>query len=136
MTAFTPQPQETPATRQRATPSRAATSSRTFNYLAIRVSGVLLAVLVLGHFVVTHITTDVVATNAGFIAQRWSSALWLVWDWLMLAAALLHGGVGVGIAVDDYATGPARRVLRRGILCLCIGLFGFGSYLIANAVLS
>lgn len=80
-------------------------------YVTIRLTGLLLAVLVLGHFALTHIATDVAEADAGFIARRWSTALWMAWDWLMLATALVHGAAGVWIAIEDYT--PDRRSRRR-----------------------
>jgi succinate dehydrogenase hydrophobic anchor subunit len=85
-------------------------------YLTIRLTGLLLAVLVLGHFALTHVVTDVADADAGFIARRWSTALWIAWDWLMLAAALVHGAAGVWIAIEDYTPDRRRRRRRQAAL--------------------
>jgi succinate dehydrogenase hydrophobic anchor subunit len=81
--------------------------------LVIRSTGVLLAVLALGHFAVTHIVNDVAATDSSFIARRWSSALWVVWDGLLLTCALAHVGAASMAVVRDYwtDTGGQRRML-------------------------
>jgi succinate dehydrogenase / fumarate reductase membrane anchor subunit len=111
--------------------------SRRGAYLMMRLTGVLLAVLVTGHLVVTHVVTDVASTDASFIAKRWGSALWVTWDSLMLAAALAHAGAGVWAALDDYARDPAlRRRLRSGLVALTVALLVFGAYVIAKAVYS
>ncbi|MGH8889558.1 MAG: succinate dehydrogenase hydrophobic membrane anchor protein [Acidothermaceae bacterium] len=111
--------------------------SRRVTYLMMRLTGVLLAVLVTGHLVVTHVVTDVASTDASFIAKRWGSALWVTWDSLMLAAALAHAGAGVWAALDDYAHDPALRLrLRRGLVAGTVALFFFGAYVIAKAVYS
>jgi succinate dehydrogenase hydrophobic anchor subunit len=44
-------------------PARAAGGGRLFYYLTVRITGLLLTILVLGHFIVTHITTDVAETD-------------------------------------------------------------------------
>ena len=85
-------------------------------YLTIRLTGLLLAVLVLGHFALTHLVTDVADADAGFVARRWGAALWIAWDWLMLAAALIHGAAGVWIAVEDYTPDRRRRLRRQAAL--------------------
>lgn len=97
------------------------------DYVLLRVTGVLLSVLVLGHFVVTHFVTDVARDDSAFVSRRWSSVLWVVWDSLMLAAALAHGATGVRVALADYAiSGRRRRVISRLIVAGCTALFVIG----------
>lgn len=103
---------ERPA-RERPTRSRAA---RRAPYITIRVTGVLLAVLALGHFALTHIANDVADTNASFVARRWTSALWVSWDGALLAATLLHAGAGLVAVIRDYRPEPASR--RRWLAAL------------------
>ncbi|TDC51682.1 succinate dehydrogenase hydrophobic membrane anchor protein [Actinomadura sp. KC345] len=83
------------------------------SFLVIRTTGVLLAVLALGHFGLTHIVHDVAETDSSFIARRWSSALWVVWDGLLLVSALAHVGAAMTAVVRDYQTDRAgqRRTL-------------------------
>src|SRR5687767_12125051 len=85
-------------------------------FVLVRVTGLALTILVLGHFALTHIVNDVAETDAAFVARRWGSALWVTWDWLMLTAAIVHGAAGVSVAIDDYATDDARRARWRRIL--------------------
>ncbi len=87
---------------------------RRASYLTIRITGVMLAVLALGHFVLTHIANDVAETNASFVAKRWTSTLWVTWDGLLLGAALLHAGAGLVAVVRDYR--PEPRSQRRWLL--------------------
>lgn len=75
-------------------------------WLVIRITGVLLAVLALGHFAVMHIVNDVAATDSSFIARRWSSALWVVWDGLLLVTVLVY--LGTASWPSSVITGPAR----------------------------
>lgn len=91
-------------------------SRRAAAFVLVRVTGLMLTILVLGHFALTHIVNDVAETDAAFVARRWGSALWVTWDWLMLAAAIVHGAAGVSVAIDDYATDDARRGRYRRIL--------------------
>lgn len=111
-----------------------AVSGRLIAYLLIRVTGVLLAVLVLGHFTVTHITTDVAHTGPSFTRHRWESALWPVWDWLMLTAALAHAGCGLWVVVEDYVPGPAarRRTHAALVVVMCV-LAVLGTVVILDA---
>jgi succinate dehydrogenase / fumarate reductase membrane anchor subunit len=108
--------------------------SRTLDYVLLRVTGLLLSVLVLGHFAVTHVVTDVADDNSAFVARRLGSALWIAWDSAMLAAALAHGAAGVRIALGDYLGGrPARKLLERGLAATVFLLFVVGTFAIARA---
>ncbi|MCT2582013.1 hypothetical protein [Actinophytocola gossypii] len=101
-------------------------------YVTLRVSGLLLTVLVLGHFAITHVTTDVADTDSRFIDERWASALWIGWDGLMLAATLLHAVLGLWAVIADYS--PGRRRAWRGVLLTAAGLvFACGMALLVVA---
>ena len=120
------------ASRPRALGAR----GRVLAWVMVRVTGLLLSVLVLGHFVLTHILTDVADTGSTFVARRWGSGVWLAWDWLMLAAALAHGTAGIWVAIEDYSPSPAsRRRRQRALVALAAVLFVLGSVTIARVVL-
>jgi succinate dehydrogenase hydrophobic anchor subunit len=78
-------------------------------WLTIRVTALLLAVLVLAHFAVTHLLNDVAETDSAFVAERWQSGVVAATDALMLVAAVLHGVAGTWAVVDDHVRSPARR---------------------------
>lgn len=103
-------------------------------YVLLRISGLLLTVLVLGHFLVTHVTTDVADTNSQFIDQRWASNLWVAWDGLMLAATILHAVLGLWAVTADYSSGQRRRMLRALVLALAVVVFAGGMLLLVVAV--
>jgi succinate dehydrogenase hydrophobic anchor subunit len=101
----------------------------------VRVTGLILAVLVLGHFALTHITTDVAETGSDFIARRWGSVFWVLWDWAMLTAAMLHGAAGVWIIIEDYTPDPDKRRRRQRLLVSSSTLlFVLGLVVIAAAI--
>ena len=94
----------------------------------MRVSGLVLIFLALTHFAITHIVHDVTDTNDAFVSKRWSNPLWQVFDWALLALALLHGLNGLRTVIDDYVRAPARRVAVKAVLyTLSFGLFAFGT---------
>jgi succinate dehydrogenase / fumarate reductase membrane anchor subunit len=101
---------------QAAQPRQTRDGTRVASFVLVRLTGLMLTVLVLGHFTLTHIVHDVADTDAAFVARRWGSALWVIWDWLMLATAIAHGATGVAIAIDDYSPDPASRRRRRRVL--------------------
>jgi succinate dehydrogenase / fumarate reductase membrane anchor subunit len=109
---------------------------RLLAFLVVRVTALMLTVLVLGHFALTHIITDVAEADADFVGRRWSSALWVTWDWLMLASALVHGAAGVWIAIEDYSADPARRRRRQTILVgVSVVLLVLGTFALVAAVI-
>lgn len=106
-------------------------------WIAMRGTGVLLSVLVLGHLLFVHLLTDVSRTGASFVARRWSSTLWITWDGTMLTAALLHGAIGISTVIRDYTRRRwTRRLWLGGATLLCTALGGLGWYAIAATVLS
>jgi succinate dehydrogenase hydrophobic anchor subunit len=108
-------------------------SGRLFDYLLLRLTGLLLAVLVLGHFAVTHFVTDVARDDSAFVARRLSSVIWIAWDASMLAAALAHGATGVRLGLADFASGGRARVLERAVISVSVVFFVLGAIAIALA---
>lgn len=98
------------------------TTNGYYIWLMIRLTGLLLSILVLGHFAVTHIVTDVADTDAGFVAKRWGSALWITWDSMMLAAAFLHGGAGIWMIIGEYARDHHGKTQLRVLLVIVSSL--------------
>lgn len=128
-------PQARPAAWQSPprTPAEAPADSgaRLRDYVVLRLTGLMLTVLVLGHFVVTHFVTDVAHDDSAFVARRLSSAMWVAWDATMLAAALAHGATGIRLATADYARGG--RSLERAVTSIAFVVFAVGVLAIARA---
>src|SRR5690606_40928635 len=75
-------------------PRRAAKNNfELYAWLFMRLSGLALIILVLGHlFIMLMLDDGVHRINFAFVAGRWSSPFWQVWDLSMLWLAQLHGG--------------------------------------------
>jgi succinate dehydrogenase hydrophobic anchor subunit len=116
-----------------ATPVPEGDRSHLVEYVVLRLTGLVLAVLVLGHFAVTHVVTDVSHDTSAFVARRLASALWIAWDGAMLAAALAHGVAGIRIAAADYVHSARARILvDRGLPALGVVLLVLGLIAIAR----
>jgi succinate dehydrogenase / fumarate reductase membrane anchor subunit len=86
-------------------------------WLFLRVSGVLLVVLVLGHLLVVSVLGDgVQRVNFAFVAGRWSKPFWQVWDLLMLWLAMLHGALGMRTIIEDYSRRTGTRIVLSSVL--------------------
>jgi succinate dehydrogenase / fumarate reductase, membrane anchor subunit len=80
-------------------------------WLFMRISGLLLLVLALGHLVVMHLMgTGAERINFGFVAVRWQNPFWRTWDWMLLMLALVHGINGLRNITLDYVTKPGLRL--------------------------
>ena len=76
----------------------------------MRLSGVVLVVLVLGHlFINLLLGGGVHAIDFGFVAGNWAVPFWQVWDLLMLWLAMLHGTNGLRTIINDYAEKDGTR---------------------------
>ena len=91
-------------------PARGRTNTELYAWLFMRVSGILLVVLVLGHlFIMNILDGGVQRINFGFVAGRWASPFWQVWDLLMLWLAQLHGANGLRTVINDYTRRDGTR---------------------------
>jgi succinate dehydrogenase / fumarate reductase membrane anchor subunit len=83
----------------------------------MRISGLILVFLVLGHLLIMNILDGgVQRINFGFVAGRWSSPFWQMWDLLQLWLAMLHGANGVRTVINDYAEKERTRFWLRTLL--------------------
>jgi len=83
-----------------------------WGWIYMRVSGVVLVVLIFGHLFVNLFTGEGVrAIDWAFVAGKFASPFWIVWDLLLLWLALIHGANGMRTLVNDYSRGRLRLVL-------------------------
>jgi succinate dehydrogenase / fumarate reductase membrane anchor subunit len=81
-----------------------------YSWLFMRISGLALVILVLGHLLIMNILDGGVhRINWGFVAGRWASPFWQFWDLSMLWLAEIHGGNGLRVIIDDYARKDSTR---------------------------
>ncbi|OMH23770.1 succinate dehydrogenase [Tersicoccus phoenicis] len=91
-------------------------------WLFMRLSGVILIVLVFGHLFVNLMVGDgVKAIDFGFVAGKWASPFWQVWDLAMLWLAMLHGTNGVRTIINDYAERNVTRLWLKTVLYVACG---------------
>jgi succinate dehydrogenase / fumarate reductase membrane anchor subunit len=98
-----------------------------FAWWFMRVSGLLLVLLALGHLVIMHIIHNVDTIDYAFVAARWATPFWRTYDWLMLTLALLHGLNGARVVADDYTAGLARIFWQSVIWVTGLVIFALGS---------
>jgi succinate dehydrogenase / fumarate reductase membrane anchor subunit len=97
--------------------TRATASFDMNTWLFMRGSGLLLVVLVFGHLLINLVTGDGIhQVDFAFVAGKWSSPFWQVWDLSMLWLAQLHGANGLRTIINDYATRPTTRLVLKTLL--------------------
>ena len=86
-------------------------------WLFMRLSGIVLVVLVLGHLLIQLVLDGGVSKiGFAFVAGRWALPFWQVWDLLMLWLAMLHGANGLRTVINDYAQRDNTRFWLKMLL--------------------
>ena len=94
-------------------------------WLFMRISGLVLVVLVVGHVLIMHVVDEGVGrVDFGFVAVRWQSPFWRTWDWAMLVLALVHGINGLRTIALDYVR-PVGIRLAANLFFYVIGFMLF-----------
>jgi succinate dehydrogenase / fumarate reductase membrane anchor subunit len=108
---------ELPRTPRRRPASRSKTNFEMWSWIFMRMSGLLLVVLVLGHLLIMNVLDGGVhRINFGFVAGRWASPFWRTWDLLQLWLAELHGTNGLRTVINDYAERDGTRFWLKMLL--------------------
>ena len=109
-----------PAPRERRSKQRS--NYELYSWIFMRVSGLVLIFLVLGHLLIMNVLDGgVQRINFGFVAGRWSSPFWQIWDLLQLWLAMLHGSNGMRTVINDYAERDQTRFWLKMLLSVAAG---------------
>ncbi|TVL90161.1 succinate dehydrogenase hydrophobic membrane anchor subunit [Streptomyces sp. LX-29] len=114
---------EPPRARTKKTPKKASrTNFEMYGWLFMRLSGIVLVVLVLGHLLIQLVLDGGVSRiGFAFVAGRWASPFWQAWDLIMLWLATLHGANGLRTVINDYAERDSTRLWLKGLLYTAAG---------------
>ena len=94
-----------------------------YAWLFMRFSGVVLMFLVIGHlFIGLMWDGGVYRIDFNYVAQRWASPFWQIWDLAMLWLAQLHGGNGMRTIIADYARKDSTRFWLNSLLAVSMVL--------------
>jgi succinate dehydrogenase / fumarate reductase membrane anchor subunit len=91
----------------------------------MRLSGLALVVLALGHMFIMHVLVMLAGAeiNFAFVQSRWGTPFWRIYDFLLLVLAFVHGARGARIVVTDYVSNPSARRLCVGALLVISGIW-------------
>jgi succinate dehydrogenase / fumarate reductase, membrane anchor subunit len=105
------------------------------SWLFMRISALALIILTLGHFAIQHVFNDVHNLDLNFVAARWSSVGWRIYDALLLTIGLAHGLNGLRIVADDYVVNKRwNQAVRWAILIVAIILIIVGAVAVIGGV--
>lgn len=76
-------------------------------FMFMRMTGLLLLFLAVGHMVLQHIINDVHELDLAFVILQWSSWTQRIIDLLLLVFALSHGMNGLRNVLGDYIHKPS-----------------------------
>lgn len=98
----------------------------------MRVSGIVLVFLVLGHLLIMNVLDGgVQRINFAFVAGRWSSPFWQVWDLLQLWLAMIHGANGLRTIINDYSERDQTRFwLKAALMVATVFTIALGTLVI------
>lgn len=103
---------EAPRSRQ-----QSRTNFEMVSWLFMRISGLVLVFLVLGHlFIMNILDGGVQRINFAFVAGRYASPFWQMWDLLQLWLAMIHGTNGLRTIINDYAERDGTRFWLKTVL--------------------
>ena len=91
------------------------------SWIFMRVSGIVLLGLALGHLVIMHLLHSVHEIDYNFVVQRYTGWIWRAYDLAMLILAMIHGANGARVIIDDYSAGTRWRGLALGGLYAITG---------------
>ena len=104
-------------------PSRAArplpvgSPRERFWWWFMRISGLALVILALGHMFIMHVLVELTGgeIDFAFVQSRWGTPFWRIYDLLLLLLAFIHGVNGARIVIGDYVTNRTGRSLVIGV---------------------
>lgn len=99
----------------------------------LRVSAIAMLGLVLGHLYIMHVINSTDSIDFAFVAQRFTTPFWRIYDMLILVFALSHGLVGLrGILADYIAHRGWRLGAETAMWVLGVVFFVMGALVLAT----
>ena len=68
-----------------------------------------------------------------YVAERWASPFWQIWDMALLWLAMIHGANGMRTIIGDYARKNVTKFYLNSVLLLATGFtLVLGSYVLVT----
>lgn len=97
-------------------------------WLFMRISGLILVFLILGHIYMTFIQVSEMDATFDAVVSKLSNPAWKLYDFMILSLGLLHGANGLRYVLEDHIrTRPGRAWLKMLMYTLIALLFIYGT---------
>jgi len=108
-----------------ARPKPEASGRERFWWYFMRLSGLALVLLALGHMFIMHLLVGLTGAeiNFAFVQSRWGTPFWRIYDLLLLLLAFIHGANGSRVVIGDYVANRTARSLLVGALLVLAGIW-------------
>jgi succinate dehydrogenase / fumarate reductase, membrane anchor subunit len=108
-----------------ARPKPEASGRERFWWYFMRISGLALVFLALGHMFIMHVLVELAGgqIDFAFVQSRWGTPFWRIYDFALLVLAFLHGANGARVVIGDYVANRTARSLLIGILLTISGIW-------------
>jgi len=90
-------------------------------WIFMRISGLLLVFLVLGHIYMTFIQVSESDATYDAVVSKLSNPAWKFYDWLILVLAVMHGVNGARYSIEDYVRSRPNRFWVKGVFFSVVG---------------
>ena len=101
-----------------------------YAWIFMRLSGLALLFLALGHLFIMHVFNNIHVIDYDFVAQRYLKLFWRGYDLAMLWLAMIHGLNGLRTILDDYLKGFTRDAAVRMLYVVGTAFLALGTYAI------
>jgi succinate dehydrogenase / fumarate reductase, membrane anchor subunit len=115
---------------RRGVPVTAGSRFELYAWLFMRISGLILILMAVFHFLYMHFYIQVDTINYDVIALRWHSPFWRVYDFVLLAFGFTHAMNGLRIVLSDYVPNRALKPVLAILLIFYVALILMGAWII------
>jgi len=107
----------------------------TKSWMFMRYSAVLLIPLVFGHLILQDVIVGVHRIDLDYVAMRWASIGWRIYDALLLAFAFAHGVNGIRQVLNDFIhSAKGRNIMHWGLFLFWLIVTGIGAIALIGGV--
>lgn len=107
----------------------------TKSWIFMRYSAILLIPLVFGHLILQDVIVGVHRIDLDYVALRWASIGWRIYDALLLAFAFAHGVNGIRQVLNDFILSDrGKKIMHWGLFIFWFIITAIGAIALVGGV--